>query len=114
MSDAAKRTRDSTVSSTEAQNNFGDVLARVSREGRVFITRYHRREAVVLSMDAYADLIAEDPVDLDALEQDFEDMVKRMQSPEHSAAVDRLFTLTPERLGEAAVADAATDETDRE
>jgi antitoxin Phd len=114
MSGAAKRSRDDTVSSTEAQNNFGDVLARVSREGRVFITRYHRREAVVLSMDAYADLVAEEAVDLDALEQDFEDMVERMQSPEHSAAVDRLFALTPEQLGEAAGADAATDETDRE
>ncbi len=111
MSDAGKRSRDDTVSSTDAQNNFGEVLARVSRQGRVFITRYHRREAVILSMDAYADLIAEEPVDLDALEQDFEDMLERMQSPEHSAAVDRLFALTPVQLGEAA---AAADETDEE
>jgi antitoxin Phd len=94
------------VSSTEAQNNFGDVLARVSKGGRVFITRYQRPEAVLLSMAEYEALTGEEPVDLGALEREFDSMVERMQSEAHRVGVDRLFGMSAEALGESAV-DAA-------
>lgn len=96
-------TAGSSVTSTEAQNNFGEVLSRASREGRVFITRYRRPEAVVLSMEAYAALVGEEPVDLESLEQEFRMLVARMQTGEHSEAVDALFDMTTEGLGQAAV-----------
>jgi len=98
-----ERIEHSSVTSTEAQNNFGEVLSRAAREGRVFITRYRRPEAVVLSMDAYAALVGEEPVDLDALERDFEALVARMQTAEHGAGVDAFLSMTPRQLGQAAV-----------
>lgn len=90
------------VTSTEAQNNFGEVLTRAHREGRVFITKYRRPEAVVLSMEAYAALVGEAPVDLDALEREFDQLVARMQTEEQKAGVDALFEMTSEDLGKAA------------
>ena len=38
----------------------------------------------------------------EALDRGFDDMLERMQSPEHRAAVDRLFAMTGEELGRAA------------
>lgn len=91
------------VSSTEAQNNFGAILERVSAEGRVFITRYERRQAVVLSMAEYEALSGEEAVDLGALEAEFDAMMEAMQGEEHRAGVDALFAMSSEQLGEAAI-----------
>jgi prevent-host-death family protein len=51
------------LSATEAQNNFGQVLGRAKRGGRVFITRYDRPEAVLLSIEEYEALTGREPVD---------------------------------------------------
>jgi prevent-host-death family protein len=106
MSERPRGSGSESVSSTEAQNNFGEVLARVSRGGRVFITRYQRPQAVVLSMAEYEALVGEDPVDLEALEREFDALVERMQTESHRAGVDALFGMSSEALGESAV-DAA-------
>jgi prevent-host-death family protein len=90
------------VSATDAQNNFGEVLVRVARDGRVFITRYRRPEAVVLSMEEYEALTGVEPVDLAALEREFDGLVARMQSPEQEAATDALFRMSGAELGRAA------------
>jgi antitoxin Phd len=92
----------STVSSTEAQNNFGEVLGRVSREGRVFIRKYGRPEAVVLSIQAYEALVGTEPIDLTALEGKFDELAARMQTVEHRAGVDALFGMSGQELGQAA------------
>ena len=94
------------ITSTEAQNNFGEVLDTVSREGRVFITRYQRPQAVVLSMAEYAALRGEEAVDLTALEEEFDAMMESMQTDTHRAGVDALFGISSEQLGESAVAAA--------
>lgn len=103
----AKRTQSwegrRSVTSTEAQNNFGAVLETVSKEGRVFITRYQRPHAVVLSITEYETLAGEEAVDLAALEAEFDDMMESMQTDAHRAGVDVLFRMTSEQLGEAAV-----------
>ncbi len=91
------------MTSTEAQNNFGEVLERVSKGGRVFITRYQRPQAVVLSMAEYEALAGEEAVDLAALEADFDAMMDAMQTDGQRAGVDALFGMTSEQLGEAAV-----------
>ena len=90
------------ISATEAQNNFGRVLGRAKRDGRVFITRYDQPEAVVLSIEEYDALTGRVPVDLEALEREFDQMLLRMQRPEHGRAVDQLFQMTGSQLGEAA------------
>ena len=79
MVKSRKPARTRSVSATEAQNNFGEVLARVARDGKVFITRYRRPEAVVLSMQEYEALAGVEPVDLDTLEREFDSLVARMQ-----------------------------------
>ena len=47
------------VLATEAQNNFGRVLGKVAEEGVVYITKYDRPQAVVLSVDRYEALVGE-------------------------------------------------------
>ena len=90
------------VSATEAQNNFGRVLSRVAEEGVVYITRYDRPQAVVISVDRYEALVGERDPDLADLIREFDEMFEAMQTPEARDAVDRLFTMTGKELGEAA------------
>ncbi len=100
----------SSVTSTEAQNNFGQVLSRARQEGGVFITRYDRPEAVVLSIEEYEALTREEAPDLAALEREFDELLEQMQRPEHRRAVERFFSLTGPELGEAAVRGIAGEE----
>ena len=97
------------VSSTEAQNAFGHLLDRVGRGARVVVTRYNRRQAVILSVEEYDALLAEDEVNLSALEREFDQLVARMQTPEHQDALEALFRMSGEELGEAAVVGSDAD-----
>jgi len=97
-----KEAGSSSMSATDAQNNFGEVLARVARDGRVFITRYRRPEAVLLSMQQYEALIGHEPIDLAGLEREFESMVARMQSAAQRSATDALFSASGADLAKAA------------
>jgi prevent-host-death family protein len=63
MTRPAKPARTRSVSATDRRNNFGEVLARVVRDGRVFITRHRRPEAVVLSIEEYEALAEAHGVD---------------------------------------------------
>ena len=95
------------ASSTEAKNNFGQILSQATREGRVIITKYDRPEAVLLSIEEYESLVGCEPVDLRALDAEFDEMLARMQRSEQRAGVKRLFAMSAEDLGAAASADAA-------
>ena len=99
--DEGTRRRETSVTSAEAENSFGEVFARVSRGDRVFITHDGKRAAVVLSMAEYGALLGDEQVDLTALEQEFDEMFVRMQEPPHRAAVDALFRMGSEDVGEA-------------
>ena len=92
-----------TVRATDAQNNFGRVLDQATSEGTVYITRYGRPTAVVMSIDQYDALTSPDSADLDELAQQFEEMLARMQTPEAAAGVEALFEMDSAQLGEAAV-----------
>jgi prevent-host-death family protein len=99
----------SSVPSTEAQNSLGEILERVGRGERVFITRYGRRHAVLLSAEAYAELMGQEPVDMAELEEAFDERLRRMQTPEHAAATASLFQMSEGELGEAAAARADSE-----
>ena len=101
-----------TVSSTEAQNALGSLLDRVARGARVVVTRYNRRQAVILSAEEYDTLLAEEEVDLSTLEQEFDQLVARMQTPEHRGAVEALFRLSGKEVGEGAVIGGEADRDD--
>src|SRR5215213_2589277 len=81
------------VSATEAQNNFGRVLGKVAEEGVVYITKYDRPHAVVISVDRYEALVGASDPDLADLAHEFEAMLEAMQTPEARQAVDRLFAM---------------------
>ena len=91
------------VSATEAQNNFGRVLGKVAEDGVVYITKYDRPQAVVISVERYEALVGEGAPDLEELTREFDALLVRMQSPEARRAVDRLFAMDTDELGEAAV-----------
>jgi len=89
-------------SATEAQNNFGEVLRRVAEGEVVYITKYDRPTAVVLSPRRYRQLI-DDDAELERLEREFDEMFAAMQTAEAARAADALFEMPPRKLGEAAV-----------
>lgn len=93
------------VTSTEAQNALGELIDRVGSGERVYITRYGRQRAVLLSAEAYAELADPAPVNLSELEEAFEARLERMQTPAHQRAVDALFEMSGDEVGEAAPRD---------
>lgn len=97
------------VSATEAQNNFGRVLGKVAEDRVVYITKYDRPEAVVLSVKRYEALTGPGAPELEELTRRFDEMLARMQSPESAAGVDDFFAMGTQELGEAAVRGARRD-----
>jgi len=93
--------RGTAVSATQAQNNFGQVLDQARADGPVFITRYARPEAVVLSIEAYDALTGTQDVRLEELEAEFDQAIASMQSIDHREAVDALFAMESAALAEA-------------
>lgn len=91
------------MSATDAQNHFGQVLSRAASEGAVFIRKYDRPAAVLLSMDAYRELRGRSDVDLDELTREFDELLARLQTDEAGAATDALFDMEADELGRAAV-----------
>lgn len=89
-------------SATDAQNNFGEVLRRVAEGEVVYITKYDRPTAVVLSPRRYRELVGDD-ADLQRLEREFDELLAALQTEEAARAADALFEMSPQELGEAAV-----------
>lgn len=110
-SEAGPIPKSGSVSATEAQNHFGQVLARAASQGAVFIRKYDRPAAVVLSVERYRQLAGEGGSELEKLTREFDDMLARMQSEEAATATDALFDMGSDELGEAAVR-GARDEND--
>lgn len=90
------------VSSTKAKTSFRELIQKAKR-GPVFVTVHKKREAVVMSMDEYEQLLANQRDPLADMAQHFDALVAKMQTSKHAAAVDALFKATPEELGKAAV-----------
>lgn len=99
-----------TVSSTEAQNEFGRMLDEASQDGEVVITRHGHPKAVLLSVARYEQLQERESTALAALSGQFDDMIANMQTKPSRDGVDRLFEASPEELGQAAVAAAGGDD----
>jgi prevent-host-death family protein len=91
------------ISATEAQNNFGRVLADAASEGVVYITKYDRPTAVVLSIREYDTLTASADAELEELTGEFDALLDRMQASKAANGFDALFELGSDALGAAAV-----------
>jgi antitoxin Phd len=94
------------ISATDAKNKLGELLDSVVRGGMVLITRHETPRAVLLSMEEYGALARVTQTRLDTLNDEFDALLARMQTPKARAGTRSAFNASPERLGEAAVAAA--------
>lgn len=92
------------VTATEAKNGLGAVLDRVLAEGGVAITKHNEVKAVLLSVREYEALLAARRDQLDDLAAEFDGLVARMQTPAAAKAGRALFSASPAKLGQTAVA----------
>jgi prevent-host-death family protein len=93
-----------TVTATEAKTRFGPLLEAVIRGGSVVITKHDTPKAVLLSMAAFEALGGSRPPDLDALRDEFDTLLARLQTPGNRKALRSAFEASPSELGRLAVA----------
>jgi len=90
-------------SASDAKNAFGRMLDAAARSGMVTITRHDEPKAVILSMDEYRVLAGERENTLDALSEEFDALLTRMQGPAARKAMQSAFDTPPHELGRIAV-----------
>jgi antitoxin Phd len=94
----------SSVTATEAKNDFGRILERVTRGGTVIITRHDAPKAVLLSVEQFDSLSRANEVRLDTLSGEFDALLAQMQTPGSRASMESAFGAPPEQLARAALA----------
>jgi antitoxin Phd len=98
---------ESSVTATEAKNEFGRLLETVIRGGRVFITRHDAPKAVLISAEDFEVLLAaangNAKAKLDGLNARFDAMLARMQEPGAREKMQAAFDASPKEMGKAAV-----------
>ena len=92
-----------TVTSTEAQNEFGRILDQASHDAVVVITRHTVPRAVLLSIGRYRELAGAQATMLNTLTEEFDAQFDRMQDPQVWASTERGFQATPVEMGQAAL-----------
>jgi antitoxin Phd len=101
---AGKQTREaSSVTATEAKNEFGKILESALRGNRVFITKHEAPKAVLISVDDFDVLTASARTDLDTLSSEFDALLARMQTRGSRSKMKAAFSASPKQLGKAAV-----------
>ncbi len=98
--------RASSVTATEAKNEFGRVLERVLQGGMVVITKHDTPKAVLLSLDEFNALAPATERTLDTLSAEFDALLAQMQTPKARRGMKAAFGASPKVLGRAAVAAA--------
>jgi antitoxin Phd len=107
MKPSAKKHRANTtltVTATEAKTRFGPLLETAIRGGSVVITKHDTPKAVLLSMAEFEALGGSRPPDLNALSDEFDSLLARLQTPRARKALKSAFDATPKELGRLAVA----------
>jgi prevent-host-death family protein len=93
----------SSVTATDAKNEFGRVLELAARDGAVVITRHDDPKAILMSIDEFRVLVGDKETKLDALTGEFDALLDRMQTPKARAAMQTAFKASSKQLGRAAV-----------
>lgn len=99
-----QRVEATSVSATEAKNEFGRVLESVMQGGFVVITKHADPKAVLISVDEFNALSQAPAAALNALSGEFDALLARMQTPEARKGLKAAFAASPEELGRAALA----------
>ena len=94
------------ISATEAKNEFGRILERVIRGGKVVITKHDSPKAVLISVDEFNALSNAHRAEIETLSDEFDGILARMQTPAARAGMNAAFHATPKELGKAAAASA--------
>jgi antitoxin Phd len=93
----------SSMSATQAKNEFGRVLDMVMQGDVIVITKHDAPKAVLLSIEEFQALAQSATRQLDTLTDDFDALLDRMQTPDARRAMKAAFDASPQELGKAAV-----------
>ena len=96
------------VTATDVKNAFGRVLDMAMQGGAVVITRHDAPKAILISVDEFNALAHTRDTKLDALTEEFDAQLGRMQTPAARAAMKTAFKASAKQLGRAAVRAART------
>lgn len=94
------------VTSTEAQNSFGDIVDRAARDEVVMITRHAKPRVVMLAYERYRDLVGAEASLLPTLAAAFDAQVARLQTPDVWTKTVAGFRASPAAMSRAALAAA--------
>jgi|SRR5579863_1229961 len=100
------RAQASSVTATDAKNEFGRILERVIQGDVMFITRHGAAKAVLMPVEEYTALSRAGEIQLDRMTGEFDALLLRMQTPKSRAGMKAAFRASPKQLGKAAVAAA--------
>jgi antitoxin Phd len=91
------------VAATRVKNEFGQILEQAAHTGAVAITRHDTTKAVLLSIVEFESLISARSRSLDALSNDFDEILAGMQTEKSRKGMKAGFSASPAQLGRAAV-----------
>ena len=91
------------VPATRAKNEFGALLEKATYGGAVAITRHDAPKAVLISYNEFESLVQMRSRSLDNLDEEFDELLTRMQTPKTKRAMEAGFNASPAKLGRAAL-----------
>ena len=92
-----------TVAATRVKNEFGQILEQATHTGAVAITRHDTTKAVLLSLGEFESLAGARSRSLDALGNEFDELLAGMQKQKSRKGMKTAFNASPAQLGRAAV-----------
>jgi antitoxin Phd len=98
--------RVTSMTATDAKNEFGRAMDMVLQGETVVITRHDAPKAVLISFQEYNALKSAGAAQLDQLTNEFDAMLAGMQRPASRAGMKAAFGASPKQLGRAAAAAA--------
>ena len=92
-----------TVAATRVKNEFGQILEQAAHTGAVAITRHDTTKAVLLSVAEFESLASARSRTLDALSNEFDELLERQQTQKSRKGMRAAFNASPAQLGRASV-----------
>jgi antitoxin Phd len=92
-----------TVAATRVKNEFGQILEQATHTGAVAITRHDTTKAVLISVAEFESLVSARSRMLDALGNEFDELLANMQTQKSRKGMKAAFNASPAQLGRAAV-----------
>jgi prevent-host-death family protein len=92
-----------TVAATRVKNEFGQILEQATHNGAVAITRHDTTKAVLVSVAEFESLVSARSRTLDALSNEFDELLADMQTPKSRKGMKAAFNASPAQLGRASV-----------